>query len=195
MLDWLKFNKNYPDFWKNYLEYIDKKSDRTVVFTIENTGNNGHKNQLISIGAIAIKNNKIIVGDSFEVNIANDIENIDDQNNEAFDKNIEKLDEQDALQNFVNYISNSTLIGHRVDLDIEILNITLKKMGCGELKNQALDLEVMFRKWKKISDEKNIEVKDLLFAFDIQKSERNNAIIDAYNLSIVFLKLKTRLGF
>ena len=41
MLDWIKnINKEYPEFWKNYLSKFDKKASRYVVLSTETTGLN-----------------------------------------------------------------------------------------------------------------------------------------------------------
>lgn len=197
MLDWLKFNKNYPDFWKFYLDSIDKKSNRIVILTTQTSGYNTNSDVILNIGAIAINANKIDVGDSFEVNILqkpvpNSIDNINDS---AFNTNSIGIEQHIAIENFIKFISNATIVGHRIDFDIEMINVALKKMNCGDLKNQALDLEVMYRKLKKISDNKNIEIKEIMTTYNIEKSDRNNVIFDAYDLSIVFLKLKNKLRF
>lgn len=196
MLNWLKFNKNYPDFWKRYLENIDKKSNRFVVLTTETSGYDANKDTILSLGAITVQNDKIVVGDTFEMVIKQSESTENNAENEAdFLKNENEVSEPFAIEAFVDFVSNATLIGHRIDFDIEIINVALKKMSCGELKNEALDLEVMFRKWKNISDDKNIEIKSILKTFEVEKVDRNCTILDAYDLAIVFLKLKLKLGF
>ena len=68
MLDWLKnINKDYPEFWKEYLSKFEKKSNRFVVLSTETTGLDTNKDVILSIGAIAIENNTILIGDTFEV--------------------------------------------------------------------------------------------------------------------------------
>lgn len=196
MLNWFKLNKNYPAFWERYLENIDKKSNRFVVITTEISGYDVNKNTILSLGAIAVINDKIVVGDSFEVVVkqAELTEKYVD-NDGDFLKNENEVSEAFAMEAFVNFVSNATLIGHRIDFDIETINVALKKMGCSELKNEALDLEVMFRKWKHISDDKNVEIKSILEIFEVEKADRNSTILDAYDLAIVFLKLKLKLKF
>ena len=44
MLDWLKnINKEYPDFWKNYLDKFETKPNRFVVISTETSGLNPDK--------------------------------------------------------------------------------------------------------------------------------------------------------
>ena len=192
MLDWLKPNRNYPDFWKNYLATIDKKSDRFVVLSLEVQVDTNTEKSIASVGAVTVFDNKIVVENCFE---SNNSQKFSSDFSKDFSQNVIKLNEFQTVEDFVNFISNATLVGHRIDIDVEIINRVLKKMNCGELKNQAIDLEVMFRKWKNIADNKQVEVKSILDSFEIIQSERTSAINDAFDLGLIFLKLKKRLGF
>ena len=65
MLDWLKINKDYPEFWKEYLHKFENKSKRFVVFSTETTGLDTENDVILSIGAVGIEKDRIIVKDSF----------------------------------------------------------------------------------------------------------------------------------
>ena len=68
MLDWIKnINKEYPEFWKKYLSKFEKKSQRYVSLSITSTGTNPEKDVILSFGAVAIEQDSIRIGDSFEV--------------------------------------------------------------------------------------------------------------------------------
>ena len=65
-----KEKKNYPEFWQNYLDYFESKSDknnekRFVVFDTETTGLDVRTDVILSIGAVTICGNSIIVNDYF----------------------------------------------------------------------------------------------------------------------------------
>ena len=67
MLDWLKnISKEHPDFWKAYVSKFDKKSSRYVVISTEASGLNPSKDVILSIGAFAVINDSIFIGDNFE---------------------------------------------------------------------------------------------------------------------------------
>ena len=67
MLDWLKnINKEYPEFWKNYVAKFEKKSNRFVVLSTETSGLNPDKDIILSIGSFAVIDNSIVIGDNFE---------------------------------------------------------------------------------------------------------------------------------
>jgi DNA polymerase-3 subunit epsilon len=74
-----------------------------------------------------------------------------------------------------------------------MINQALEKMHCGRLKNEALDIEIMFKKWKDNSD-KSFTLDELCTAFKIPTNEIKTASEDAYNGALLFLKLKSRLG-
>ena len=163
MLDWLNLgNKNYPEFWRSYLSNFDKKSERIVVLKIHTSGTDSEKDAIVSLAAIAISNDALAVNDSFESIIAHRKLNIDDLNHDQYLEISlkEKVTEQVAMESFIEYLKNSTIVGHRIDLEIEFINHALSNLGCGKLKNEALDLEVMYRKWKDFSDNKYFNIND-----------------------------------
>jgi DNA polymerase-3 subunit epsilon len=196
MLDWLKnINKEHPEFWKTYLSKFDKKSNRYVALSVETTGLNPIKDVIISFGAVAVINDNIYIGDAFEVAIPQ-YKYLHDNgisNDFLLESNQPKLAEPAAIENFINYIGNATLVGHRVNFDVEIINIALEKLSCGRLKNEALDIEVMYKKLHDINN-KNFSLDELSHLFKVVKTERISTADDAYTIALLFLKLKSKLG-
>jgi DNA polymerase-3 subunit epsilon len=196
MLDWLKnINKDYPDFWKTYLSKFEEKPNRFVVFSTETSGLNPFKDVILSIGSFAIVNNSILIGDSFEAVLLQYIYLHDNGLSNEFivESKMKKLSEPDAIQSFIDYIGNAVLIGHHIDFDVEMINVALERLGCGRLKNEALDIDVMYRKLKDIND-KQYSLDELSDIFKLPKTYRNTPSEDAYTIALLFLKLKTRLG-
>ncbi|MBC7523690.1 MAG: 3'-5' exonuclease [Flavobacterium sp.] len=196
MLDWIKnINKEYPDFWKKYQATFDKKSNRYVVLCTETTGLNPKKDVIISFGAVAVVNNTILVGDTFEVVIPQYkfLHDNGISNDFLLESSQPKLSEPQALEKLIGYIENATLVGHRIHFDIEMINESLEKLGCGRVKNEALDIEVMYKRLHDIND-KNFSLDDLSTLFKMPKSDRISTTDDAFTIAILFLKLKSRLG-
>ncbi len=196
MLDWIKnINKNYPEFWKKYLESFEQKPSRIIAMSIEATGTNPDEDLILSIGAIALKNEKLVINDSFEVNI---LQYIEDQegytNNFTIESKLPKILQPEAITGFIEFLSNSVIVGHRINFEINILNVALDKLGCGKLKNEFFDIEAMYRKYKEITDDRQISLEELAEEFKIPKSDRISSIEDAYSIALIFLKLKNRLG-
>jgi DNA polymerase-3 subunit epsilon len=197
MIDWLKksLTKDYPQFWNDYLEKFNKKPARFVVLSTITTGLNPVKDVILGIGAVAVKENAIQIGDSFEVILLQYVHNHNNglSNEFIIESQQPKLSEKEAIVEFLNYLGNAVLIGHNIDFDVSIINEALHKLNCGRLKNEALDIEVMYKKWKEISDEKQLSIDELASFLKINKQDRFSASEDAYTIALLFLKLKSRL--
>jgi DNA polymerase-3 subunit epsilon len=197
MLDWLKsINRESPEFWKSYLSKFDKKkSDRFVVLCTETSGLNPYLDVITAIGSFTIINNQILIGDNFET-VLHQYKFFHDNgrtNEFVVESKMKKLAEPEAIQAFVEYLGNAVLVGHHIDFDVDMINAALAKLGCGRLKNEALDIDVMYRKLKDISN-KQFSLDELCEAYKIPKSDHYSASEDAYKIALLFLKLKSRLG-
>jgi DNA polymerase-3 subunit epsilon len=198
MLDWIKnINKEYPEFWKNYLSKFEakSKSKRVVIFSVEKSGNIPGKDVIYSLSSVAVEQDNIVINDCFEVLLLQYVYLHDNglSNEFIIESKQKKLSEPAAIEAFIDYIGSATLVGYRIDYDIEMINQALEKMHCGRLKNEALDIEIMFKKWKDNSD-KSFTLDELCTAFKIPTNEIKTASEDAYNGALLFLKLKSRLG-
>lgn len=195
MLDWLKGSSKYPEFWKLYLAKFETKSNRYVILNTETTGLNPKKDVILSFGALGVTNDIIRIGDNFEVVILQ-YKYLHDNglsNEFLIESKLTKLAEYQAIQSLVDYIGNAVLVGHRIHFDIEMINDVLEKMECGKLKNEALDIEIMHQKLLDVT--KSFSLDDLVKSYKLPENERNSASDDAYSIALLFLKLKTRLGF
>ncbi len=197
MFDWLKnINKEHPPFWKNYLESFANKTQRYVVFSCESSGHNITKDVLFSVGGIGIIDEMIVVKDGFEV-VMLQYRYLHDNglsNDFILVSKIEKMTEYDGLKSFIEYIGNAVLVGHRTQYDIDMINEALEqRMDCGRLRNEALDIEIMFNKVKD-TYEKKYSLQEMCNYFQIPISERNSAMDDAYTIGLLFIKLKNKLG-
>jgi DNA polymerase-3 subunit epsilon len=104
-----------------------------------------------------------------------------------------KMAESEGIPVLVDFIGNSVLVGHHIDFDAEMINVALEKLGCGRLKNEALDIDIMHRKLNDITN-KQFSLEELCDIYKIPKSDRNSPSEDAYKIALLFLKLKSRLG-
>ena len=196
MFDWIKNrNKEYPEFWKIYSSKFEKRTSRFVVLRVETTGLNPHKDVILTFGAVGVENNAIVVNDSFEVVLLQYkyLHENGLSNEFIIESKQPKLGESEALQAFVEYIENAILVGHRIHFDVEIINEALYRLGCSRLKNEALDIEIMYQKLHDSTD-RSFSIDDLCKIYKVAKSDRISAAEDAYTIALLFLKLKSRLG-
>lgn len=196
MLDWIKnINKDYPDFWKDYLTKFETKPNRFVVLSTETSGLNPNKDVILSLGSFSVIDDSIVIKDNFEA-VLLQYKFLQDNglsNEFIIESKMIKMPEPDAIEAFVNFIGNSILVGHHINFDIEMLNAALERLDCGRLKNEALDIDMMYRKLTDIND-KQFSLDDLSEIYKIPKSDRNSSSEDAYKIALLFLKLKSRLG-
>jgi DNA polymerase III subunit epsilon len=197
--NWLnKMIKEHPKFWMRYLSYFEEnqnKKKRFVVFDCETTGLDYKSDSILSIGAVAIENNQIIVGDFMEVFLIQDnfkvasvpIHGILKEGKE------EKIVEAEGIIRFLEFIKEATLVGHHVDFDIEMINQGLTRLGVGKLKNEFMDTEVMYQKLNYLSQEQHSSLDELCDIYKIRKSDRHTASGDAFLTAQLFLKLKKKL--
>ena len=197
MLDWIKnINKEYPEFWKSYLAKFETKSSRYVILSTETTGLNPKKDVILSFGAIAVVNDVIRIEDNFEVVILQ-YKYLHDNglsNEFLIESKLPKFAEYPAIQALLDYIGNAVLVGHRIHFDVEMINDVLEKMECGKLKNEALDIEIMHQKLLDITN-KSFSLENLIKHYKVPLNDRNSASDDAYSIALLFLKLKSKLGF
>jgi DNA polymerase-3 subunit epsilon len=193
-----KIVKDHPKFWETYLTYFDENQSikkRFVVFDCETTGLDYRSDRILSIGAVAIENNQIIVGDFMEVFLLQDVFNAESVPIHGILKEgkEEKIVEAEAIIRFLDFIKDATLVGHHVDFDIEMINQGLARLEVGKLKNQAMDTDVMYQKLKYLPQEQHSSLDELCDIYKIRKSDRHTASGDAFITALLFLKLKKKL--
>ncbi len=193
-----KIRKDYPKFWETYLNYFNENQEdqiRYVAFNCKTTGLDYNVDRILSIGAVAIKNNQIIVGDFMEVFLQQDIFKPESVTMYGILKEGKenKIVEAEAIIRFLSFIKDATLVGHNVNFDIEMINHVLDRLNVGSLKNQAMDIGVMHQKLKNLAYEPQITLDELCEIYKIKKSDRHTASGDAFIIALLFLKLKQKL--
>lgn len=197
MLDWLKhINKESPEFWKNYLAKFDKKSKRYVILSTQTTGTSVVKDVILTISAFAVIDDSIHIGDSFEAVLLQYRFFHDNHLSNEFiiESKMNKLGEPDAIKSFIDYLGNAILVGHHIDFDVEMINAALERLDCGRLKNEAVDIDIMYRKLNDIHEDKKFSLEELAQIYKLPQSDIESSTEDAYKIALLFLKLKTKLG-
>ena len=198
-LNWFnKIIKEHPKFWETYLTYFEEnqsKEKRYVVFDCETTGLDYKSDRILSIGAVAIQNNEIIVNDYLEVFLQQDVFKAETVLIHGIlrEGKEEKIVEAEAVIRFLEFVKDATLVGHHVDFDIEMINQSLTRLDLGKLKNQSMDTDIMYQKLKYLPYEQHTSLDELCTIYKIKKSDRHTASGDAFITALLFLKLKRKL--
>ena len=134
--------------------------DDYVVFDIETSGLNPHKDKIIEIGAIKYIDNKKV--DEFDYLIDPEIklEPIITKVTGLTDDDLKgkkKIDE--VLPMFLNFIGNYPIIGHNVRFDYDFIEANIDKLNLNHLKNKIID--TLFLSRITIYDSKNHKLETL----------------------------------
>lgn len=192
------FNKkNLKD--DNYLYLFDKNSDdEFVCFDCETTGLNPLKDDIISIGAVIIKNNTILSSKKF-VKFVKPKTKLQEEAIKVHHIRIMDLEDaediDDVIEEFLEFIGNRKLVGYYLEFDIAMINKYLKpKLGI-TLPNKTYEVSAIYHDWKidKIP-QSNIDLRfdAIMKDLDIPILGKHDAYNDATMTSMIFLKLKNQ---
>lgn len=192
------FNKKKLKDNKYLYLFNSSIEDEYVCFDCETTGLNVQKDDIISIGAVIIKNNRIISSRRFVKYIkpktklqeeAIKIHHI----RECDLKEAEEIEK--VIAEFLKFIGNRKLVGYFLEFDIAMINKYLKpKLGI-KLPNRAYEVSAIYHDWKieKIP-QSNIDLRfdTILSELEIPKMGKHDAYNDAIMTAMMFIKLKNQ---
>ncbi|WP_372746469.1 PolC-type DNA polymerase III [Lutibacter sp.] len=191
--------KQYPIYWKKHIDavknsrnYSSYENIRFVCLDTETTGFDYDNDRILCIGAVAIKNNKILVSDSFEVYIQQEVFNKETVKIHGIRRNgtEKKVSEEEALIQFLEYLDDAVIIAHHTKFDLTMINEALKRLKIGPIKSRQLDTNFIH---KKIAPgnlfHKHFSLDELCEIYNIKMHDRHTALGDALLTAYVFLKL------
>lgn len=176
--------------------FDDAPLDEVVVFDTETTGLNPKKDEILSIGAVKIKGNKILTSQKFEMFLRptkdikeesikiHQIRNIDLQNG---------CEPQEAIEAFLHFIGSSPLVGYYIEFDVAMINQYTKRLLGIKLPNPQIEVSGIYhdKKIKFIPDSTidlrfDVIMKDL----GLETFGKHDALNDAVMTAMMYLKLQ-----
>jgi len=170
--------------------------DEYVCLDCETTGLNPKKDEILSIGAVHIKDNRILMRKTFNIFVKPskniNIESIKIHHLRPIDLE-NAVNPKEAILNLLNFIGSRPIVGYYIKFDISIISRYTKQYLGVKLPNESIEVSSMFYKTKKKTSE--YEFIDLKFdtimkELDIPKLGKHDALNDAIMTSMIFLKLK-----
>ena len=212
MLNWFKkkppLNPDAPAFWKTYLEAVQASSYHKkeaidnigfVVFDTETTGLDVQEDQILSIGAIRVKNWQIEVSDRLECYLhqqySPDGKTVAVHGILPGDRQ-HSLSEKEGVTQFLSFIGGDVLVAHHAGFDVAMINAALKTAGGGKLQNVVLDTGILAKRVARNPEMARpgaFGLDQLCDQYRIPQSDRHTASGDAYITAILLLKLLYRL--
>ncbi len=175
--------------------FEEDSSGEYVVFDTETTGLNPKKDEILSIGAVKIKDNKILTSQTFEIYLKNSAE--------ISSKSIEihhirpcdlenAIDAKEGIERFLHFIGSRTLVGYYLEFDVAIVNKYIKKSLGIELPNEMIEVsEIYFDRMMPLIPQGNIDLRfdTILKKCRVPDMGAHNAVNDAIMTAMIYLKL------
>lgn len=197
----------FENFFKNWnrKKLKDKRFDflfeepnagEYVSLDCETTGLNPKKDEILSIGAVIIKDNKILMRNTFNIFLkpskSINAESIKIHHIRPIDLE-NGIDPQVAIYNLLDFIGSRPLVGYYINFDYSIISKYTKKYIGIKLPNEMIEVSGMYYKTiKRTSEHQFIDLKfdTILKNLDIPALGKHDALNDALMTAMMFLKLK-----
>ncbi|MDD4912898.1 MAG: exonuclease domain-containing protein [Sideroxydans sp.] len=158
------------------------KQSRCVVVDVETTGLSLANDRLISIGAVAVVNGKIALGDSFYKVLQQ--ETVSEKGNillHGIGASAQLDGEQpaEALLSFLEYLGKSPLVAFHVTFDQTMIRRALRAYLGMNLKHAWLDLAYVMPGLNPALAKRHHALDDWISHFNIRIDVRHNALADA----------------
>ena len=197
MINFFK-KKKTPKFWEDHIykvrnskKYSNFEEIRFVALDTETTGFDYENDRILCIGAVAVKNNKILVSDAIEIYVKQDVFNKETVKIHGIrkDGNEEKLSEAAAIIKFIDYLDDAVIVAHHTAFDVTMINMALKRLNVGPLESKQLDTNYIHKKIAKTDTYKKIfSLEELCEIYDVKMHDRHTALGDALITAYLFLK-------
>lgn len=210
ILEWLGFRKHElikenRGFFNNFDKNRPFEEYEYVVLDTELTGLDPKKGEVVSIGAVRVRNLRIMIGGNYFCYARPSIPLPKDSTliHRITPQQIETAPPlQEVLPDFVKYCEGAILVGHFIKIDMTFLGKALKKHFGGTLGNIWLDtlrLAQSFEEYRRrhsYSDdpiENSFNLNKLAIKYSLPLFEKHDALEDAIQTAYLFLYLAQKL--
>lgn len=191
-----KWNRKHLTDEKFAFLFDEDVSDEIVVFDCETTGLNPKVDDIISIGAVKIKGNKILTNEALHLFVEqkqqishesitiHQIRHCDLEN---------AIPIEEAIEKFLYYIGSRKLVGYYLEFDVAMINKYIKPMFGITLPNKKEEISAIYYDKKIVRfPQGNIDLKfdTILQDLDLPKLQAHDALNDAVMTAMMYLKLK-----
>lgn len=187
--------KNLKDEKYAFL-FDENNGDEVVCFDCETTGLNPKKDEIISIGAVKIRDDKILLSRRFHYLVkpqnALEGENIKIHRIREVDlKHSKSIDF--VIDEFLNFIGSAPVVGYFIEFDVAMINSYIKPRLGITLPNRQIEVSALYHDKKMpLIPEGNIDLrfKSIMKDLHLPQLQAHNALNDAIMSAMIYLKVK-----
>ena len=198
MFDIFFRNINKKKLKDNSFEFLfsEEVPNEYVCFDCETTGLNPKKDEILSIGAVHIKENKILMRKTFNI-FLKPSKNINPESIKIH--HIRPIDlengfeAKEGIYQLLNFIGSRPIVGYYIKFDVAIISRYTKEYLDIKLPNKTIEVSSIYYKTrKKRSDYHFIDLRfdTILKNLDIPRLGKHDALNDAIMTAMMFLKLE-----
>ncbi|MFN3977321.1 MAG: 3'-5' exonuclease [Sulfurihydrogenibium azorense] len=178
--------------------FDDPPEDEYVVFDTETTGLNPKTDDILSIGAVKIKQNRILLNDRFYTVVKPERE-INEETIKIHGLRKKDLENgipiEKAIKDFLRFIGSRPLVGYYIDFDVAMINKYTKKIIGIPLPNKKIEVSGMYYDYKIGTIPQgfvDLRFDSILKGLKIPSFGKHDALNDAIMTGFIFLKLKSK---
>ena len=191
------FNKkNLKDEKYSFL-FDEPIKNEYICFDCETTGLDPEIDDIVSIGAVLIKDNTIISSKRFIKYVKPKSCNLSEKSIKVH--HIRECDLEDAFEieevilEFLNFIGNRTLVGYFLDFDLKMVNKYIKPQIGITLPNKTIEVSELYHDFKiELIPQGFIDLRfnTILQELELPSFSTHDAFNDALMTAMIFIKLK-----
>ena len=176
--------------------FDESDSEEIVVFDCETTGLDPKNDEIISIGAVKMRDNKILTDKAIHVYIEQkkDISAESIKVHQIRNCDLEgAIPLNEAIERFLYYIGNRKLVGYYLEFDVAMINKYTKEMYGITLPNKQEEVSAIYYDKKiEMIPQGNIDLRfdTILKELSLPKLKAHDALNDAVMTAMIYLKLK-----
>ncbi len=197
MLKSIRSFLNYHRLKDSTYEFLfeDYNGHEVVVFDTETTGLNPKHDEILSIGAVLIRDNVIVTSETFEVFLkpskAISSKSIEIHRIRPCDLE-DAVEPQKGIDAFLKFIGGRKLVGYYLEFDVAMINRYIKPWLGIVLPNEQVEVSALyFDKKIGLIPQGNIDLRfdTILRDLNVPNMGQHNAVNDAIMTAMIYLKL------
>lgn len=174
------------------------EGDEIVIYDTETTGLDPKKDEVLSIGAVKVKGNKILTSQMFEVFLQ--------PSGSISKKSIEihgirpcdldhALAPEEGIRSFIEFVGNRPLVGYYLEFDVAMINKYLRQWIGITLPNHKTEVSGLYYDLKVgLIPQGHVDLRfeTMMKELGIPNMGQHNAVNDAIMTAMIYLKIKDK---